>query len=156
MNPSIAGACVSMAAQGQACAEKVAAAGVWRWLRTGHRHWIARATTRRSWRARWSGELFETSFGNWAQACAQGSLPKAGELVDVLVHARALRLHPDREGVIAQDLHPMGERVRVLLRDAGGHELTAELPSAAASSITPGARYRVEPDAQSLRVFPLS
>ncbi|MGB3471282.1 MAG: ABC transporter ATP-binding protein [Erythrobacter sp.] len=104
---------------------------------------------------------FESSFGRWPLACivdgvvdgAADGTAREGDAFDLLVQARSLRLHPDPHGLTVRDLHPLGARVRVLLRDEAGEELTAELPGAAAASISPGARYRIDPDEGSVRAF---
>lgn len=96
---------------------------------------------------------FENPFGHWPGECALGETPREGAEVDLLVQARALRLEPDGEGLRVRDVHPLGERARVLLRNAGEAEITAEVPQAAANHIRPDARYRAVPDARSVRVF---
>ncbi len=100
---------------------------------------------------------YETAFGRWANECMVADDHRhkiaEGDRFDLLVQARAIRLHPDPHGSVLHDLHPLGERVRVLMRGGGGSELTAEIPRAAASSLQLGTRYRVEPDAASVRAF---
>lgn len=107
------------------------------------------------------GEAFESAFGCWPRECALGSEPrssaiaglKEGDEVDLLVQARALRLELDRAGIAVRDVHPLGERARVLLQHPGGGEITAEVPQAAADHIRPRARYRIQPDPDTVRVF---
>ncbi len=100
---------------------------------------------------------YETAFGRWAsdRVAADDAAVKVGDgdRFDLLVQGRAIRLHPDPHGATLRDLHPLGDRARVLLRGAGGAELTAEIPQAAAVSLNPGEHYRVEPDAGSVRAF---
>jgi len=96
---------------------------------------------------------YESAFGRWSPRCALGDGAGEGERVDLLVQGRALRLELDRDGVPVRDVHPLGERARVLLQHAGGAELTAEVPQSAADHIRPGARYRVQPDPDTVRVF---
>ncbi|MEM7690631.1 MAG: ABC transporter ATP-binding protein [Pseudomonadota bacterium] len=100
---------------------------------------------------------FESAFGRWPRECAlgegAGQSMTDGESVDLLVQGRAVRLEPDREGVPVRDVHPLGARARVLLQPEGGAQLTAEVPQSAADHIRPGARYRVKPDPDTVRVF---
>ncbi len=100
---------------------------------------------------------FETAFGRWATECVVVDSPcgtiSEGARFDLLVQARAIRLNPDPHGATLHDLHPQGDRVRVLLRGGGGGELTAEIPQAAAASLRLGERYRVVPDLSSVRAF---
>jgi iron(III) transport system ATP-binding protein len=108
-------------------------------------------------RAEVKGAGFESAFGHWPLVSARGEPPREGARVELLVQARALRLEPDAAGVhggvTVRDVHPLGHRARVLLRHAGGGELTAEVPYSAAAHIRAGERYRVRPDEGSLRVF---
>jgi iron(III) transport system ATP-binding protein len=104
---------------------------------------------------------YESVFGRWPRQCARGfaqggseaSPGREGEEVELLVQARALRLEPDREGIRVRDVHPLGERARVLLRHAGGAEITAEVPQSAADHIRQASRYSVHPDPDTVRVF---
>ncbi len=104
-------------------------------------------------RARVKSGLYESPFGRWLGTCLVGEGAPEGAEVDLLVQARALRLELDREGVRVRDVHPLGARSRVLLQHPGGAELTAEVPQSAGDHIRPGARYRVTPDADSVRAF---
>lgn len=99
---------------------------------------------------------FESGFGRWPLNSIVDGTAAEGEVFDLLAQARSLRLHPDPHGLVVRDLHPLGARVRVLLRSDIGEELTAELPGAATASIMPGARYRIEPDEGSVRAFRVS
>lgn len=103
--------------------------------------------------ARVKAGAFETAFGFWLASMASGPMAEEGAEVDLLVEARRLRLEPDRDGLTAQDLHPLGDTVRVLLRHHTGIELTAELGQEAAEAIAQGQRYRLIPDEGSLRTF---
>lgn len=96
---------------------------------------------------------YESVFGRWLAECVLGEGASEGDEVELLVQARALRLELDREGVPVRDVHPLGERARVLLQHIGGAQITAEVPQSAADHIRPGARYRIKPDPDSLRVF---
>ncbi len=104
---------------------------------------------------------YESVFGRWPPECARGyaqrggeDLPgREGEEVELLVQARALRLEPDGQGIAVRDVHPLGERARVLLRHPGGAEITAEVPQSAADHIRQGSRYRIYPDPDTVRVF---
>ena len=96
---------------------------------------------------------YESVFGRWPTECVLGEGANEGDAVELLVQARALRLELDREGIPVRDVHPLGERARVLLQHVGGTEITAEVPQAAADHIRPGARYRIHPDPDTLRVF---
>ncbi len=107
--------------------------------------------------ASFEGGKYETAFGRWANECVVADEHRRtiseGARFDLLVQGRAIRLHPDPHGATLHDLHPQGDRVRVLLRGGGGAELTAEIPQAAAASLRMGGRYRVEPDQHSVRAF---
>ena len=96
---------------------------------------------------------YESPFGRWPRECTLGEGASEGQEADLLVQGRALRLELDRDGIPVRDVHPLGERARVLLQHSGGGELTAEVPQAAADHIRLGARYRITPDPDSLRVF---
>ena len=96
---------------------------------------------------------YESAFGRWDTACVLGTGAREGDKVDLLVQARALRLEPDRDGVPVRDVHPLGARARILLQHPSGAELTAEVPQSAADHIRPGARHRIKPDPDSVRVF---
>ena len=96
---------------------------------------------------------FESVFGLWPSECALGESADEGEEVDLLVQGRALRLELDRDGIPVRDVHPLGARARVLLQQSGGAQIPAEVPQSAADHIRPGARYRVHPDPDTVRVF---
>jgi len=98
---------------------------------------------------------FESAFGRWPLSCTTSDPIGEGGEVDLLVEARALRLEPARGGLRVRDVHPLGQRARVLLRHEGGGELTAEVPQSAADHIRTGARYSAIPDDGSLRAFPV-
>ena len=99
------------------------------------------------------GGAYHTAFGFWPARAGVGPIGAEGAAVDLLVHARCLRLEPDREGLSVQDRHELGDRVRVLLRHYSGLELTAELGLEAAQTIIADQRYRAVPDDGSVRVF---
>jgi iron(III) transport system ATP-binding protein len=91
---------------------------------------------------------FATSFGLWPLASVQGALP-AGRALDLLVHADALELAADAEGLAVRDCHRQGKGLRVVLIAPDGTEITVET----ASPVDPAGRYRVMPRAGSVRVF---
>ncbi|MEO0463527.1 MAG: ABC transporter ATP-binding protein [Pseudomonadota bacterium] len=99
---------------------------------------------------------YRSLFGAWPKECVENDETGDG-LKDgtccLLVQARSLRLEPDADGLTIRDLHPLGERVRVLLRHHTGGELTAEVPLAAAAHLAQGERYCVRPDPGSVRAF---
>lgn len=99
------------------------------------------------------GGAYETPFGFWPARVCSAAMLGEGAGAALLVHARCLRLEPDREGLSVADLHELGDSVRVLLRHHTGLELTAELGQEAAEQIAPGQRYRALPDDGSVRVF---
>jgi len=99
------------------------------------------------------GGAFETAFGFWPARIAATPVGVEGAQVDLLVHARCLRLVSDRDGLSAHDRHEQGDKVRVLLRHHSGMELTAQLGLEAAQGIVEGDRYRALPDDGSVRVF---
>jgi iron(III) transport system ATP-binding protein len=91
---------------------------------------------------------FSTAFGAWPVDCALGDVPDAAAL-DLLVHADALDLAEDPDGLRVRDCHVQGKGVRVVLVAADGTEITAET----AEPVSIDRRYRVMPHAGSLRVF---
>ncbi|SHN51729.1 ABC transporter ATP-binding protein [Erythrobacter sanguineus] len=91
---------------------------------------------------------FSTAFGAWPVDCALGDVPDAVAL-DLLVHADALDLAEDPDGLRVRDCHVQGKGVRVVLVAADGTEITAET----AEPVSIDRRYRVMPHAGSLRVF---
>jgi len=91
---------------------------------------------------------FATPFGAWPVDCALGDVPDAAAL-DLLVHADALELAHDPEGLRVRDCHAQGKGVRVVLVAADGAEITVET----ATPVRTDRRYRVMPRAGSLRVF---
>jgi iron(III) transport system ATP-binding protein len=104
--------------------------------------------------ARVSGAGLATAFGTWPLAAAKdagdsAAWPLAGAEADLLVHADRLDLVADSAGLVVADVHPLGAVTRVLLAGEGAAQITVET----AAAILPGARYRVVPQAQSLRVF---
>jgi iron(III) transport system ATP-binding protein len=99
------------------------------------------------------GGAYRTPFGFWPARAGVQPVGAEGAAVDLLVHARCLRLEPDRDGLTVHDRHELGDRVRVLLRHHTGLELTAELGLEAAETIHPEQRYRALPDDGSVRVF---
>jgi iron(III) transport system ATP-binding protein len=70
-------------------------------------------------------------------------------LSQLLVHAERLDLVADDSGLPVVDLHPLGAMTRVLLEGAGGVQITVET----AAGLNARARYRVMPQAHSLRAF---
>lgn len=102
-----------------------------------------------------SEQGFTTAFGMWPLAAAKdagagaGAGALAGVDADLLVHADRLALVPDAAGLAVADAHPMGEVTRVLLLGDGAQQITVETTAA----ISPDARYRIVPQADSLRVF---
>ncbi|WP_296722143.1 ABC transporter ATP-binding protein [Erythrobacter sp.] len=86
-----------------------------------------------------------TPFGLWATDV----VPPDGAAFDLLVHADALELVPDADGLRVRDCHLQGKGVRVVLVAADGAEITAETTA----PVDPAQRYRVAPRAGSLRVF---
>ncbi|MFN3989540.1 MAG: ABC transporter ATP-binding protein [Erythrobacter sp.] len=95
---------------------------------------------------------FVTAFGTWPLAVAKdaGEAARAdGAKADLLVHADRLDLVADAGGLAVADVHPMGEVTRVLLRGAGGDQITVET----SGEVSAQARYRVVPQSGSLRVF---
>ena len=108
---------------------------------------IVRATLR--------DDHFESDLGSWASAGVIGDeVPEGGE-ADLLLQGRALRLKLDRDGLFVRDVHPLGARSRVLLRHPSGAQVTAEVPQSAGDQIEVGSRYRVTPDPDSVRAFPV-
>lgn len=112
-------------------------------------------------RAHRRGEAIRSAFGAWPLEClgpadedGVAERVKDDDAVDLLVQARSLRLAPDADGLTLRDLHPLGDRVRALLRHHSGAQLTAEIPVEAAAHLRAGARYRVTPDRHSVRAFP--
>ena len=91
---------------------------------------------------------FVTAFGLWPVDCALGAVPDAAEL-DLLVHADALDLAPDAQGLRVRDCHAQGKGVRVVLVAPDGTEITAETEK----PVNAGERYRVMPQAGSVRMF---
>lgn len=91
---------------------------------------------------------FATGFGLWPGDCAAGTACDA-RAVDLLVHADALDLAQDPDGLRVRDCHAQGKGVRVVLIAADGAEITVET----AAPVDPDARYRVLPRPGSLRVF---
>ncbi|MDC8754259.1 ABC transporter ATP-binding protein [Erythrobacter sp. sf7] len=91
---------------------------------------------------------FVTAFGLWPVDCALGPLPDATDL-DLLVHADALDLAPDPQGLRVRDCHAQGKGVRVVLVAPDGTEITAETEK----PVNAGQRYRAMPQAGSVRVF---
>lgn len=91
---------------------------------------------------------FSTAFCVWPVDCALGDVPDAAAL-DLLVHADALDLAEDPDGLRVRDCHVQGKGVRVVLVAADGTEITAET----AEPVSIDRRYRVMPHAGSLRVF---
>jgi iron(III) transport system ATP-binding protein len=91
---------------------------------------------------------FSTAFGAWPVDCALGDVPDAAAL-DLLVHADALDLAEDPDGLRVRDCHVQGKGVRVVLVAPDGTEITAET----AEPVSIDRRYRVMPHAGSLRVF---
>ena len=91
---------------------------------------------------------FVTSFGLWPIDCVTGAVPDAAAL-DLLVHADALALVEDEAGLRVRDCHIQGKCARVVLVAPDGAEITAETES------PPGEakRYRIMPQAGSVRVF---
>ena len=98
---------------------------------------------------------YESVFGRWSPDCTIGREIglEEGASVDLLVQGRALRLELDRDGIAVRDVHPLGARARVLLQHSSGAQITAEVPQSAADHIRAGARYRIKPDPDTLRVF---
>jgi iron(III) transport system ATP-binding protein len=96
---------------------------------------------------------FATAFGMWPLAAAKEAdaqaLPRPDADADLLVHADQLDLVADEAGLVVADVYPMGAVTRVLLEGAGAAQITAETTSV----VNAGARYRVVPQPQSLRVF---
>ncbi|MEQ5788914.1 ABC transporter ATP-binding protein [Erythrobacter sp. NFXS35] len=86
-----------------------------------------------------------TPFGLWPMDGA----PPDGAAFDLLVHADALELVPDADGLRVRDCHLQGKGVRVVLMTADGAEITAETTA----PVDPAKRYRVTPRAGNLRVF---
>jgi iron(III) transport system ATP-binding protein len=103
-------------------------------------------------RAQLRAGAYRSVFGVWPGDCVADGGTGEGP-VDLLVQARSLRLEPDAQGLPIRDLHPQGERVRVLLRHHTGAELTAEVPLAAAVLLEAGQRHCVRPDRGSVRAF---
>ncbi|MEO0643194.1 MAG: ABC transporter ATP-binding protein [Pseudomonadota bacterium] len=103
--------------------------------------------------ARFKDGVFDCPFGRWDAQCALGDVPQEGASLELLVQARALRLDRDRDGVPVRDVHPLGARARVVLRNSDGAELIAEVPQSAGDHIRPGSRYRITPDPASVRAF---
>lgn len=91
---------------------------------------------------------FVTAFGLWSADCAAASAPDA-PAYDLLVHADALDLAEDDQGLAVRDCHAQGPLVRVVLVAPDGSEITAET----AAPINPAARYRVVPRKGSLKLF---
>jgi iron(III) transport system ATP-binding protein len=91
---------------------------------------------------------FVTPFGLWGADCAAAAVPDAAAY-DLLVHADALDLVEDPEGLRVRDCHAIGPAVRVVLVAADGSEITAE----SAAPVNPASRYRVTPRKGSLKVF---
>jgi iron(III) transport system ATP-binding protein len=97
---------------------------------------------------------FVTAFGIWPLAAAKDTVAERllppGRHVDLLVHADRLDLVSDDAGLSVVDIHPVGGITRVLLEGAGGTQITVETPA----SVSAGVRYRIVPQAHSLRAFP--
>ncbi|MEQ8412211.1 MAG: ABC transporter ATP-binding protein [Erythrobacter sp.] len=95
------------------------------------------------------GEALSTAFGDWPVDCVSGALPDSARL-DLLVHARALDLEPDPQGLPIRDLHALGDgTMRVLLREDGARDLAIET----GEPPRPGGRFRVVPHAGTVRAF---
>jgi len=95
---------------------------------------------------------FVTAFGTWPLAAAKDAREVAaadGAKADLLVHADRLDLVADPAGLVVADVHPMGAVTRVLLEGAGAAQITVET----SGEVSAQARYRVVPQAQSLRAF---
>ena len=104
-------------------------------------------------RAKGGAGALSTAFGDWPVETLDAKPVEDGAMLDLLVHARALRLEADPQGVPARDLHSLGDSLRVLLRHDSGAELTVEVPQATAAHLRQGERYRVIPDEGSIRAF---
>jgi len=93
-------------------------------------------------------EGFVTAFGPWPAASALGGAAAAQDY-DLLVHADALDLAADAQGLRVRDCHAQGKAVRVVLIAPDGSEITAETEA----PVDPSARYRVTPRPGSVRAF---
>jgi iron(III) transport system ATP-binding protein len=91
----------------------------------------------------------DTPFGLWPLVSLAGELPEAGAL-DLLVQADRLTPVADVRGCRVRDVHPLGQRARVLLESEDGVSITAET----AVTVDPSRRYSVLPDPESVRAFP--
>ncbi|OBV10450.1 ABC transporter ATP-binding protein [Erythrobacter dokdonensis] len=91
---------------------------------------------------------FATSFGLWPVDCALAAVPEAAAF-DLLVHADALDLAQDPDGLRVRDCHVQGKGVRVVLVAADGSEITAETED----PVRADGRYRIVPRPGSLRAF---
>ncbi len=91
----------------------------------------------------------DTPFGLWPLASLAGELPEADAL-DLLVQADRLTPVADVRGCRVRDVHPLGQRARVLLESADGASVTVET----AVPVDPTKTYSVLPDPESVRAFP--
>ena len=94
------------------------------------------------------GDDLRTPLGTWPMASVAGEVPEQSEL-DLLIHAEALACEADPQGLAVLDVHPLGVASRVLLRNAGGEELTIQTTS----PVEEGGQYRVTPHERSVRAF---
>ncbi len=90
----------------------------------------------------------DTPFGFWPLASLVGGQTEACAL-DLLVQADRLTLVADVRGCRVRDVHPMGQRARVLLESTDGASITVET----ALPVDPGKAYSVVPDPESVRAF---
>lgn len=94
-------------------------------------------------------EGLDTPFGLWPASAVLGALPDAPAL-DLLVQADRLVPVADARGCRVRDVHPLGQRARVLLESAEGATITVET----ALPVDPARTYSVLPDPESVRAFP--
>ena len=90
----------------------------------------------------------DTPFGLWPLESLAGALPETGTF-DLLVQADRLTPVADVRGCRVRDVHPMGQRARVLLESTDGASITVET----ALPVDPGKAYSVVPDPESVRAF---
>ena len=90
--------------------------------------------------ARREGEGLATPLGLWPLSCVAGEVPQSAAL-DLLIHAETLDFAPDAAGLEVLDVHPLGVASRLLVKSAGGEEITVQTTS----PVEEGARYRIIP-----------